>query len=142
MNYERMHKTYTNSHQTKMPAWRNRHRHKVPLLYKKLCTWYLLREQKPGPSNGVAPSRSVTLQVRSQAQKQLTNTKQTPSFLWNSLSYYWTIFVFWFCFVLLFSGKERERKEEGKRGEKENKNLCGYGGVEDLGRLGKQKEYD
>lgn len=51
-------------------------------------------------------------------------------------------FCLWFGLVLLFSGKERERKEEEKGGEKENKNLCGCGGVEDLGSLGKQKESD
>lgn len=57
------------------------------------------------------------------------------------LSYYWTIFIFWFVLFCCFL-PERERKEEGKGGDKENKNLCGYGGMEDLGNLQKQKEYD
>lgn len=106
-----------------MPTWRNGSRHKVPFLNKKLCTWYLLRARKPVPSDGVAPSRSVTLQVRSQAQKQLTNTKQTPSFLWNSLSYYWTIFVcglVWFCCFLA----KRERGRKKKREERKRTRNC------------------
>lgn len=121
-NYERMHKTHTNSSQTKMPAWRKRIRYKVPLLNKKLCTWYLLREGKPVPPNGAALSRSHS---KSGLKLRSSWSTQNRHHLFCEISFLIVGQFLSFGFVLFccFLAK-REKGREKEREERMRTRIC------------------